>query len=200
MWSADPWIGFSKDSTLDSSGATVLSQQMSLIKTAENVETKPTSRARITEADVLKIYSDKGSGLSASKICQQFGISEKAVRDIWKGRTWAREIARLDPSSSFLVKKLGRPIGSKDKIPRKKPTIQTRLETSKAADSNSGSRFLQKKSGKLHLLLEGANYHDEPTSIISIDAQIHEWNRRGCWIDTNIPSFDIFFNNLFADQ
>eukprot|EP00292_Cryptomonas_paramecium_P020706 CAMPEP_0113684422 /NCGR_PEP_ID=MMETSP0038_2-20120614/13996_1 /TAXON_ID=2898 /ORGANISM="Cryptomonas paramecium" /LENGTH=185 /DNA_ID=CAMNT_0000604173 /DNA_START=50 /DNA_END=604 /DNA_ORIENTATION=+ /assembly_acc=CAM_ASM_000170 len=30
--------------------------------------------------------------LSAAAVARQFGVTEKAVRDIWKGRTWRREI------------------------------------------------------------------------------------------------------------
>ena len=34
---------------------------------------------------------------NARKIAEAFGISDKAVRDIWSGRTWLRETMHLDP-------------------------------------------------------------------------------------------------------
>eukprot|EP00292_Cryptomonas_paramecium_P021720 CAMPEP_0113682330 /NCGR_PEP_ID=MMETSP0038_2-20120614/12587_1 /TAXON_ID=2898 /ORGANISM="Cryptomonas paramecium" /LENGTH=167 /DNA_ID=CAMNT_0000601355 /DNA_START=23 /DNA_END=523 /DNA_ORIENTATION=+ /assembly_acc=CAM_ASM_000170 len=30
-------------------------------------------------------------GMSAAAVARQFGVTEKVVRDIWKGRTWCRE-------------------------------------------------------------------------------------------------------------
>ena len=46
------------------------------------------------------------------EIAKRYGISEKAVRDIWKGRTWLRETMHLDPALTALASRLrppGRP-------------------------------------------------------------------------------------------
>jgi hypothetical protein len=58
--------------------------------------------------------------LTATKAAVVYGVSEKAVRDIWKGRTWARETWRFDTSRPLQLKLVGRPKGCKDRNPRKK--------------------------------------------------------------------------------
>ena len=59
----------------------------------------------------------------ASKVGKEFGVTAKAVRDIWTGRTWYRETLHLDPARpdarERLSKHVGRPKGSKDKKPRR---------------------------------------------------------------------------------
>ena len=56
---------------------------------------------------------------SAVRIAASFGICEKTVRDIWKGRTWSRETHHLDHARPVLMRKAsGRPRGSKDSRPR----------------------------------------------------------------------------------
>ena len=50
--------------------------------------------------------------LKPGVVAKQYGISEKAVRDIWKGRTWLRETMHLDPALAALATRLrppGRP-------------------------------------------------------------------------------------------
>ena len=51
------------------------------------------------------------------------GVSEKAVRDIWKGRTWSRETCHLDITRTVVPKKVGRPIGCRDQKQRKTRVI-----------------------------------------------------------------------------
>ena len=59
----------------------------------------------------------------ANKVGKEFGVSAKAVRDIWTSRTWYRETLPLDPArpdaQERLSKQVGRPKGSKDRKPRR---------------------------------------------------------------------------------
>jgi hypothetical protein len=45
------------------------------------------SRAKLSPNEVLMIFELKTTS-SATKVCKLFAVSEKAVRDIWTGRTW----------------------------------------------------------------------------------------------------------------
>ncbi len=45
-------------------------------------------------------------------------ISEKAVQDIWKARTWSRETCHLEPTRTVELKQIGRPKGCKDRTLR----------------------------------------------------------------------------------
>jgi hypothetical protein len=38
--------------------------------------------------------------LTAAVVARSFGVSEKAIRDIWSGRTWVRETMHLDPAGA----------------------------------------------------------------------------------------------------
>ena len=98
-------------------------------------ETKlPKMRAKLTEADALNIYHRKSSFTSASAIAKLYGVSEKAVRDIWTGRTWSKETWHLDESRPFPAKKMGRPFGRKDAQPRKPRSLRTIPETQTFCD------------------------------------------------------------------
>jgi hypothetical protein len=57
--------------------------------------------------------------ISATKLAGKYGVSEKAIRDIWQGRTWDRETWHLDTTRPRIEKQRGRPRGSKDRKPRK---------------------------------------------------------------------------------
>ena len=85
-------------------------------------KTKP--QAKLTTDEVLKIFLSKENGgrgkVSVHTLSKKYGVSTKAVRDIWNGRTWNRETNRLDSKripKDF--KPIGRPKGSRDKVPRK---------------------------------------------------------------------------------
>ena len=80
-------------------------------------------RARLTEADVISIFKIKLSCISATTICRSYGVSEKAIRDIWCGRTWAKETFHLDPSRALVLKQVGRPKGGRDSRPRQKRVL-----------------------------------------------------------------------------
>ncbi len=91
------------------------------------------ARNVLRKDQVLEIFKRKvvgrvyGTSLhsqpDAKKVGKEFGVTPKAVRDIWTGRTWYRETLHLDPARpdapERLSKRVGRPKGSKDKKPRR---------------------------------------------------------------------------------
>jgi hypothetical protein len=77
-------------------------------------------RATLSEAQVIMIFQARASASSSTKVAMVYGVSEKAVRDIWKGRTWSKGTWHLDPSRPLQLKLTGRPKGCKDRHPRKK--------------------------------------------------------------------------------
>ena len=89
--------------------------------------TKP--RARLTVSDVIDIFTLKQSTIQATRVANMYGVSEKAIRDIWTARTWARETWHLEPTRTLVLKQAGRPRGSTDSRPRqKKRSIHLRKE------------------------------------------------------------------------
>ena len=58
--------------------------------------------------------------LSPCCVARAFGVSEKAVRDIWKGRTWLRETMHLDPARVVMAARL-RPPGRPPRQPHQNP-------------------------------------------------------------------------------
>ena len=76
------------------------------------------TRAILTVDQAIEVYKMKFEGSKqprASAIAEAFGVSEKAVRDIWKGRTWNRETMHLDPKRACMHQFLrlpGRPRSS----------------------------------------------------------------------------------------
>ena len=94
------------------------------------------TRAKLTESDALNIYSCKANVTSATAKSKLYGVSEKAVRDIWTGRTWSKETWHLDESRPFPTKKMGRPFGRKDAQPRKPRSLRTIPESSTISQSS----------------------------------------------------------------
>ena len=107
-------------------------------------------RAKLSEAQVIRIFQAKACSSSASIVAAVYGVSEKAVRDIWTGRTWSRETHHLDTSRQLQLKKVGRPIGSRDRHPRKQnPISPNQQPTSRGSSaqvrlqSSTGDAFEQ---------------------------------------------------------
>jgi hypothetical protein len=87
---------------------------------ARNPLSQPSKpRARLTEAQVVTIFQAKASSPSAASVATVFGVCEKAVRDIWTGRTWSRETQHLDNSQHDPRLLKGRSKGCRDRQPRK---------------------------------------------------------------------------------
>ena len=75
-------------------------------------------RAVLTKTEVIAIFQIKGTQ-SATKVSRCFGVSEKAIRDIWTARTWAAETWHLDTSRPLNIKSSdGSPLGCRDSKPR----------------------------------------------------------------------------------
>ena len=81
--------------------------------------TAPKPRAVLTRDDAIAIFKLKESLQPATKVSRFYGVSEKAVRDIWTGRTWSAETWHLDTTRALKIKPSGRPQGSRDTKPRK---------------------------------------------------------------------------------
>ena len=88
-------------------------------------------RARLTEPEAIAIFKLKGTSISATSLGRAYTVSEKAVRDIWKGRTWAKETWHLDMNRPLHIKKIGRPAGRKDSKPRASPGAVSSAELKK---------------------------------------------------------------------
>ena len=110
-------------------------------------------RAILTETQAVRIFAIKHSPASLSIKCssaahvsRMYGVNEKTVRDIWKGRTWSRETAHVDSDRpSAPIKASGRPKGCKDSKPRKpcvngkqSPSCGIKLSRAKCMESSSG--------------------------------------------------------------
>ena len=95
------------------------------------------ARAKLTESDALNIYNCKGTISKSAAIAKLYGVSEKAVRDIWTGRTWSKETWHLDESRPIPTKKMGRPLGRKDGQPRKPRSLRTTPEPTLCPKSRS---------------------------------------------------------------
>ena len=82
------------------------------------------ARAKLTAASAVSIFLSRFERPRSTKtIALAYGISEKTVRDVWNGRTWARVTSRIGASTSrpgSPPPPLGRPLGSKDSRPRKR--------------------------------------------------------------------------------
>ena len=94
------------------------------------------TRAKLSEHQVLEIFQlKKGmSTHSAAQVARQFKVSEKAVRDIWTGRTWSSETWPLDTTRVLEHKRIGRPKGRRDSKPRQH---RIRREDSEREDSEA---------------------------------------------------------------
>ena len=111
----------------------------------------------LTSDEVIKIFtmkpfdlgrsSWKDEGKGVSFIANLFGVSSKTIRDIWSGRTWYRETYHLDPyrsdATERLLRRPGRPKGSKDRKQRvyKRRTFQDPV--SRHDSKNSANRYAE---------------------------------------------------------
>ena len=73
----------------------------------------------------MYIFTIRGSGLSATKVADSYSVSEKAIRDIWTGRTWSTETHHLGTARTVVQKQVGRPKGCRDQKPRKKRVVNS---------------------------------------------------------------------------
>ena len=92
---------------------------------------------KLSPAEVLCIFKKKGASSTASAVSRFYGVSEKTIRDIWNGRTWAKETWHLDTSRILCIKLAGRPKGRKDSRPRKKRSDQHQATSVSDPDSQT---------------------------------------------------------------
>ena len=155
-------------------------------------------RARLSEAQVITIFKAKTTCLTASALAPMYGVSEKAVRDIWTGRTWSRETWHLDKARPLRIKQTGRPKGCRDAKPRTKRVVshgptssgQQRIN----AGSGEGQTLKQKSKQSTHQITSRMVGLDQETDLqacinnagawqgsaallhSSLNDQLHEWD------------------------
>ena len=159
-------------------------------------------RARLSVVQVLTIFQAKGSASTAAKLGAVYSVSEKAVRDIWSGRTWSRETWNSDSSGPLQLKRVGRPIGCKDKQPRKKRVnchdelaastnlkgveVAFRQDILQMPPSQQASRLFGIRQGAVlvECIDDSAAWHRSTATWQahstpchpSVDGQLHEWD------------------------
>jgi hypothetical protein len=79
------------------------------------------SKDQVVNIFRLSVNSPDKVRPSATSVAKQYNVSEKTIRDIWRGRTWHEETLPFDccrrPRKAV---KTGRPLGRKDSAPRKR--------------------------------------------------------------------------------
>ena len=107
--------------------------------TAKQVRCKK-PRATLTSADAVEIYRRSlhraprslrpaSQWASAAALAREYGVSEKAIRDIWTGRTWAEDTRHLDSlRAPRTARPKGRPPGRRDNGPRRRKAAAARSE------------------------------------------------------------------------
>ena len=107
---------------------------------------------------IFKIKKENENGLSGHKklnsieVARKFGVGEKTVRDIWRGRTWIQETQHLDPSRPVRAAGLpGRPLGRKDTAPRKRSvSLQSSPQRAKHREDGEGTSPGMDESDPFH--------------------------------------------------
>ena len=144
-------------------------------------------RCRLTEDEAIGIFQCKGGPSNATKTARAFCVSEKTVRDIWTGRTWAKETSHLDASRAIKVTQMGRPKGRRDSHPRKSRRVNisstgyavSALVTARVAMHHPGSDGLRGKGDCVCM----AKDHEIPRTAKpdgrgSLDAQLLTWEQQ----------------------
>ena len=160
-------------------------------------------RARLSEAQVVTIFQAKAadSQSTASKVAADYGVSEKAIRDIWNGRTWSRETWHLDTSRPLQLKQSGRPKGCRDSKPRKRRAgsrVELSSSTGSISELCSRQEEAQPPSSDYVTLISGLSQCSDTATCVeelsamrkpkaacwslptlchaSVDEQLHEWD------------------------
>jgi hypothetical protein len=148
---------------------------------------KTRTRSRLSEAQVVEIFLSKATKLSATKICVGFGVSEKAVRDIWTGRTWAKETMHLESMPPiFETRTIGRLINGAYQRPRNRMVGIELQSASKSSEIGIGS---ESESPASVGIAEDAcqdntvlfpswsppGYDNVSCKVRSIDDQLYDW-------------------------
>ena len=125
-------------------------------------------RALLNSDNAIAIFQLKKSHQTAVMVGRYYGVSEKAIRDIWTGRTWAAETWHLDKSRTIKIKPSGRPTGSLDKTARK-PRQPTRLHPHSDASNQAAAAFSWSYHG-----LSTCSEKDASTTVDRKSTNIHD--------------------------
>ena len=98
--------------------------------------TRGKKRTKLSNADAVSIFKAKSTSVQANALGLTYGVSEKTIRDVWSGRTWAKETWHLDPARKTALKQVGRPKGSKDSKPRKRRVLPHPISKIDAGESS----------------------------------------------------------------
>ena len=134
-----------------------------------NIPHKP--RALLTAGQAIEIFKQKKSGFSAGKVAGGYGVSEKAVRDIWKGRTWSKMTNHLDLARANLPKTAYRP---KVRIVIVKPRMKRQVALSKPGPT---SQFNNSETADI---ASAVALHKNPSALISWVVSMNSGNREVC--------------------
>ena len=152
-------------------------------------------RARLTVNDVLNIFRCKQSRMQATTVANMYGMSEKAIRDIWTARTWARETWHLEPSRTLVLKQAGRPRGSTDSRPRQKKQLFKELPKRHA---QAGDQPFADHCGPTAISAANIYFFQAPKvdqqcdggDMQSLDEQLDGWDSGVCVPDNSDPFED----------
>ena len=135
-------------------------------------------RAVLTKEQAIDIFRLSASGYTtapgptATSVARAFGVNEKTVRDIWKGRTWCDETLPLDSSRQPKPrKKTGRPMGRKDSAPRRpKQTPQRPKLTSRREIRPQGSRVVSDDTPQALLISKPSAKSQDGANVVTMGA------------------------------
>jgi hypothetical protein len=138
------------------------------------------TRAILTDEQAIRIYQikldsqtasisveDRTLNFRAGVVARAFGVSDKAIRDIWKGRTWLRETMHLDPARAAMAGALrppGRPKGRTTRAtrpmpaPRRAATANSQSDTLPLGDSEEKREGWARSIAKVELGQERAAF------------------------------------------
>ena len=139
---------------------------------SQQCHTAARHRGRLTGPEVQSIYLAKKQGIRATKIAGSFGVNEKTVRDIWSGRTWAKETLHRSHGDSERSGSLSRVFERR----QAKGTLMVQLATDQNRD-----RRTEIKIENIGQCYGGLEHLTDP-DIISIDDQLWTWDE-AIWCD-----------------
>ena len=175
----------------------------------------PRKRAKLTTNDAVKIF--QSSSMPAAKVANIFGVSAKAVRDIWRGRTWAKETWHMSKTRLPPNTQIGRPRGSRDSKPRRTRLFHRLTPSSYAAATEFPSSCTVQELHQISIQAKFDGYDlsepknqagnsDSNTQILihaaTIDDQLFDWEqhawhpRYGSPLDPFRQDWKNAYNNL----
>ena len=137
---------------------------------------KSEPRARLTESDAITIFNLRGVSTSAIIVGKAYNVSEKAIRDIWKGRTWKKVTWHLDLDRHLRVKRPRKPAGKKQLIFLERGAKLNIDHLASSEPHESDSQLPTKQYPHADIAVQGPTY---PSSfdIKTIDAILYGWEQ-----------------------